>query len=673
MTAVIAPVLGELDRWLLAEGTHRRAYQKLGAHPTRLGDVDGTAFAVWAPNARRVTVVGDFNYWNPDAHPLVCFGAPGVWEGFVPGALAGHSYKLCIDGPDGRRLPLKADPFALRSESFPGTSSIVHGLREYDWHDGDWMRGRGGKQRHVSPISIYEVHLGSWRLKPDGTFLNYRDVGQELARYASDLGFTHVELLPLNEHPLYASWGYQPLGLFSPTGRYGLPEDLKAFVEALHAAGVGVILDWVPAHFPRDEHGLSLFDGTHLYEHADPRQGSHPDWGTLVYNYGRNEVQNFLIANALYWMDEFHIDGIRVDAVASMLHLDYSRRPGEWVPNRYGGRENLEAAQFLKRLNEVVYGEFPDAMTLAEESTTWPGVTRPTSAGGLGFGFKWNMGWMHDTRDFLKIPMPARSAHQDLLTFSMSYKDSENYVLPLSHDEVVHGKLSLLVGMAGTREEQFANLRLWYAWQWIHAGKKLLFMGGEFAQDREWVYDSMLDWHLLAHAPHVGVQNVVRDLNRLYRTTPALYEGETQPSGFSFIDAEDRAGSVLTVLRRGDDDDALVVAVLNFSGVVHDGYRVGVPLPGKWLEVMNTDAAHYGGNNVGNMGGVTASPVARHGCAQSLEITVPALGALFFAPDPESLRRIQRSQSSHVRLESNAPGDDQEEPEDERLPVETLP
>jgi 1,4-alpha-glucan branching enzyme len=634
MSDVIAPVLGELDRWLLAEGTHRDAYKKLGAHPRVMDGRAGTAFAVWAPNARRVAVVGDFNDWNDAAHPLVCFGKPGVWEGFVEGAAKGQRYKLAIDGPGGERLPLKADPFAFRQEAAPNTASVIAGLAPHAWQDAEWMRVRGRKQRFDAPVSIYEVHLGSWRRHEDGSFLTYREVGKRLAEYVTDLGFSHVELLPINEHPFYASWGYQPLGLFAPTSRYGEPDDFKAFVDELHLAGIGVLIDWVPAHFPADEHGLSQFDGTHLYEHADPRLGRHPDWGTLVYNYGRTEVQNFLISNALFWLDEFHLDGLRVDAVASMLYLDYSRRAGEWLPNRYGGRENLEAVAFLRRLNEVVYEHFPDVVMIAEESTAWPAVSRPTSAGGLGFGFKWNMGWMHDTRAYLGFPIPARPERHHQITFSMIYQNSENYVLPLSHDEVVHGKRSLLWSMAGTRDEQFANLRLCFAWQWIHAGKKLLFMGGEFAQDHEWSHDGELAWALVQYAPHRGVQDLVRDLNRLYRGVPALYELDVEPEGFQWIDSQDAANSVLAVLRQGKDARAVAVGVFNFSGLVRRGYRVGVPYAGRWREILNTDASRYGGRNEGNLGGATSEPVAAHGMTDSLSLTLPALGAVVFVPEP---------------------------------------
>jgi 1,4-alpha-glucan branching enzyme len=636
MTEVVAPVLGELDRWLLAEGRHHRAWERLGAHPKTIDGQAGTAFAVWAPNARRVSVVGDFNFWNGDAHPLTCLGAPGVWEGFVPRATVGQSYKFQIDGQSGGRLPLKADPFAFRCGTFPDTSSIIHGLTSFPWKDAAWMSERAGRNRHDAPISIYEVHLGSWRRRHDGTFLDYRTLATELAEYVGDLGFTHVELLPVNEHPLYRSWGYQPIGLFAPTGRYGAPDDFKAFVDTLHQAGIGVIIDWVPAHFPADEHGLSLFDGTHLYEHEDPRQGRHADWGTLVYNYGRTEVRNFLIANALYWLEEFHVDGLRVDAVASMLYLDYGRNAGEWIPNRHGGRENLEAVDFIRRLNETVYAEHPDVMTLAEESTAWPAVSRPTSVGGLGFGFKWNMGWMHDTRRYLACPIPARPEHHDEITFSMLYQDTESFVLPLSHDEVVYGKHSLLWSMAGRRDEQFANLRLWLAWQWLHGGKKLLFMGGELAQDHEWNHDTELMWHLLAHEPHRGVQSLVRDLNRLYRALPALHEKDSEPGGFTWIDCQDRRNSVLAVLRRGRDASAVAIALVNFSGLVLERYRVGVPLPGAWKEVLNSDAAVYGGRNVGNLGVAEATSVPEHGFPQSLELTLPALGAIVLVPSSSS-------------------------------------
>lgn len=634
MTRIIAPVLGELDRWLLAEGTHHRAWQKLGAHPMTHEGRDGTAFAVWAPNAERVAVVGDFNGWNPSANPLICFGEPGIWEGFVPEAHRGHRYKFAITGHEGRRVPLKADPFALRSEHAPGTASVIHGLTRHAWGDAKWMSERRSRQKHDKPISIYEVHLGSWRRNPDGSFLGYRQAGAQLAEYVTDLGFTHVELLPVSEHPLYSSWGYQPIGLFAPTCRYGEPEYFKDFIDTLHRANIGVFIDWVPAHFPADEHGLALFDGTHLYEHADPRKGRHPDWGTLVYNYGRVEVQNFLIANALYWLEEFHVDGLRVDAVASMLYLDYSRREGEWIPNRYGGRENLEATAFLRRFNEIVYAEHPDIVTIAEESTAWPSVSRPTSSGGLGFGFKWNMGWMHDTRKFLGCPIPARPEHHDEITFSMVYQGAENFVLPLSHDEVVHGKRSLLWSMAGTREEQFANLRLWLVWQWFHAGKKLLFMGGEFAQDKEWAHDAALEWHLLQHRPHRGMQSLVRDLNHLYRSVPALHEKDTEPGGFEWIDAQDRMGSVVASVRRGHDPSALTIAVANFSGILHSRYRVGAPLSGSYSERLNSDSALYGGQNLGNLGQLETEPVPHHGQKQSFTMTLPPLGAIVLVREP---------------------------------------
>ena len=492
-----ASTLGDLDLHLLGEGTHLRAYEKLGAHPRQLGGMDGVSFAVWAPNAQSVSVVGDFNGWDGRCHPLRQPGANGFWEIFVPGVGLGALYKFQIHGPAGNLLPLKADPFAFRCEAAPGTASIVHGLQDHPWGDGAWMETRRRTRTHEAPVSIYELHLGSWRRRPDGTYMTYGEIAADLAPYASWLGFTHVQLLPIMEHPFDPSWGYQPLGLFAPTSRFGGPEDFKLFVDTLHQAGLGVILDWVPAHFPEDSHGLGQFDGTHLYEHADPRQGRHMDWGTLIYNFGRTEVQNFLIANALFWLDRYHIDGLRVDAVASMLYLDYSREAGQWIPNRHGGRENLEAVAFLRRLNEVVYGHFPDACTIAEESTAWPAVSRPTDQGGLGFGFKWDMGWMHDTLRYLGQGMMARPHHHDQITFSMLYHDSENYVLPLSHDEVVHGKRSILGRMPGDAWERMANLRLLYAWLYAHGGKKLLFMGGEFGQGREWNHDTALDWGLL--------------------------------------------------------------------------------------------------------------------------------------------------------------------------------
>jgi 1,4-alpha-glucan branching enzyme len=622
------PALGEMDAYLLAEGTHLRLYEKLGAHPGIRDGVAGVDFAVWAPNASRVSVVGSFNNWDGRRHLLRRFGVTGVWELFVPGLAPGDLYKFELTGPNGRLLPLKADPFAFRCEPAPGTASVVTAEPAHPWGDREWMDTRHRHNRHDAPVSFYELHLGSWRRREDGGFLGYRELADQLVPYVQELGFTHIQLLPVSEHPFYPSWGYQPLGMFAPTNRYGSPEDFMDFVDRCHQAGLGVVLDWVPAHFPADAHGLGQFDGTHLYEHADPRKGRHMDWGTLIYNYGRTEVQNFLIANALYWLDRFHVDGLRVDAVASMLYLDYSRRAGQWLPNRYGGRENLEAVAFLRRLNEVVYAQHPDTFTVAEESTAWPMVSRPTSVGGLGFGFKWNMGWMHDTLGYLGRNMLHRRHHQGEITFSMLYNDAENFVLPLSHDEVVHGKRSLLWRMPGTRWEQFANLRLLYAYQFAHPGKKLLFMGGEFAQDHEWDHNQALAWNLLEYEPHQGVRALVGDLNALYRNLPALHTQDCLPGGFQWIDCEDRRNSILALLRWGADG-SFVVVVLNFTANPHSGYRVGVPRPGRYLELLNSDAGRYGGQNIGNQGAVTSQPVATHGFPQSLSLTLPPLGAVF--------------------------------------------
>ncbi len=630
----LTSILGDLDLHLLGEGTHLRAFEKLGAHPRTLDGQSGVSFAVWAPNARSVSVLGDFNGWDGRAHPLVQAGPNGFWETFVPGLVEGMLYKFELHGPNGKLLPLKADPYAFRCEQAPGTASIIHGLQAHAWGDGAWMEMRRKTKAHAAPMSIYELHLGSWRRRPDGSFMSYQEIAADLAPYVSWLGFTHVQLLPVTEHPYDPSWGYQPLGMFAPTSRFGGPEEFKAFVDTLHQAGLGVIMDWVPAHFPEDAHGLASFDGTHLYEHADPRQGRHMDWGTLMYNYGRAEVQNYLISNALFWLDQYHIDGLRVDAVASMLYLDYSREPGQWIPNRHGGRENLEAVAFLRRLNEVVYAQFPDTFTVAEESTAWPGVSRPTDQGGLGFGFKWDMGWMHDTLRYLGEGMMARPHHHDDITFSMLYHDAENYVLPLSHDEVVHGKRSLYGRMPGEPWERMANLRLLYAWLYAHGGKKLLFMGGEFAQGKEWNHDTALDWGLLNLPDHKGIHDLICDLNGLYRRHPALHEGDCQAGGFSWIDCGDRFNSVLTLLRRAADSEDFLTIAFNFTGLTQSGYRIGVPSPGAYVELLNTDSAYYGGRNEGNTGRVVAEAIPAHGFPQSLNLTLPPLAALFLKREP---------------------------------------
>ncbi|MCX8100885.1 MAG: 1,4-alpha-glucan branching protein GlgB [Geminicoccaceae bacterium] len=624
------PVLGELDEYLLREGTHRRLWETLGAHPRVHEGTAGIAFAVWAPNASRVAVVGDFNGWDGRVHPMRKRLASGVWELFLPAVPEGARYKYELKDRDGRLLPLKADPFGTAMELRPGTASIVHGLRPFPWRDAHWLAERAANLLTERPVSIYEVHLGSWRRGADGRFLSWDELAEALVPYARDLGFTHLELLPVSEHPLDESWGYQPLGLFAPTARFGPPEGFARFVDAAHTAGLGVFLDWVPGHFPSDPHGLGRFDGTALFEHEDPRLGFHPDWHTLVYNYGRTEVANFLLANALYWFEVFHLDGLRVDAVASMLYLDYSRKPGEWIPNRYGGRENLEAIAFLRRLNETLYGEHPGIATIAEESTAWPGVSRPTWLGGLGFGFKWNMGWMHDTlRYFARDPVHRRWHHHEL-TFSLLYAFAENFVLPLSHDEVVHGKRSLLAKMPGDRWQRFANLRALLGYMWGHPGKKLLFMGQEFAQESEWSEARALDWHLLQSPPHAGIQGLVRDLNALYRELPALHRLDHDPAGFAWVEPDDADHSVYSWLRFGRPGDAPALIVCNLTPVPRQGWRIGVPRGGLWRERLNTDALDYGGSGMGNLGGCSADPDPWHGRPFSLRLTLPPLATLFF-------------------------------------------
>ena len=623
---------GELDLHLLGEGTHLELYSRLGAHPRTLEGVDGTVFAVWAPNARRVAVVGDFNSWDGRLHPMRLHPGIGVWEIFLPGVGPGAAYKFEIRGPGGDLLPLKTDPFAFRAEHPPKTASIVHGLPDYGWDDAEWLARRAAAQRRDAPISIYEVHAGSWRRVPEdgGRPLSWRELGDQLVPYAAGLGFTHIELLPVSEYPFDGSWGYQPIGLYAPTSRFGPPEDFAAFVDRCHRAGLGVLLDWVPGHFPKDEHGLARFDGTALYEHADPRQGMHQDWGTLIYNYGRSEVRNFLLGNALYWLDRFHVDGLRVDAVASMLYLDYSRKAGEWVPNRFGGRENLEAVEFLRQTNVEVFGRHEGVTTVAEESTAWPAVSRPAHLGGLGFGYKWNMGWMNDTLRYMHKDPIHRPWHHSDLTFGLLYAFSENFVLPLSHDEVVHGKGSLLSKMPGDDWQQFANLRAYYGFMWAHPGKKLLFMGGELAQRNEWSHDRSLDWHLLDAERHAGVQRLVRDLNHLYRELPALYVHDCEPEGFDWVDASNSADSVFAWLRRGNEGDRPVLAVSNLTPVPRQGYRIGVPHGGRWVERLNTDAAVYGGSGMGNLGAVEAEASAWHGRPYSVPLTLPPLATVLF-------------------------------------------
>ncbi len=625
--------LGELDTHLLAEGNHQRLYERLGSHSISLQGVRGVVFAVWAPNARRVSVVGDFNAWDGRRHPMRRRVEAGVWELFVPGIGDGALYKYEIIGPLGDRLPLKSDPFAFSQEAPPSTASRVAGEGRGDWLDADWMSRRRALQETSRPISIYEVHAGSWRRGEDNSFFSYDRLADELIPYVKDLGFTHIELLPISEHPFSGSWGYQPVGLFAPTARFGPPEAFGRFVERCHQAEIGVLIDWVPAHFPSDPHGLARFDGTALYEHEDPRLGFHRDWNTLIYNFGRREVANFLAANALFWLDRYHVDGLRVDAVASMLYLDYSRSAGEWVPNVHGGRENLEAVSFLKTLNTLAYGTHPGIVTVAEESTAWPQVSRPVDQGGLGFGYKWNMGWMHDTLAYMAREPVHRAHHHNELTFGLVYAFSENFILPLSHDEVVHGKGSLIGKMPGDRWQKFANLRAYFAFMWTHPGKKLLFMGGEFGQEREWNHDHALDWHLLADPHHRGMQNLVRDLNRLYRGTPALHSLDCEPAGFEWIEGGDAAQSVLAYLRRGDRGTRPVVVVCNFTPIVRQDYRIGVPEGGRWIERLNTDGDTYGGSNVGNAGGVNTLPRPHHGKPFSIEIKLPPLATLVLEHD----------------------------------------
>ena len=627
--------LSAFDLHLLGEGTHLRVFEKLGAHPTRLAGVDGVAFAVWAPNARRVSVIGDWNGWDGRLHPMRLHPGNGIWELFLPGVGADARYKFEILPTSAAPLAAKTDPYAFAFEpDTPRTASAVLGGEAHAWRDAEWMAGRRQRQSASgAPLSIYEVHLGSWRRVPEegDRFLDYRELGRELGDYARDMGFTHVELLPVMEHPFYGSWGYQTIGCYAPTRRYGRPQDFMAFVDELHARGIGVLLDWVPAHFPQDAHGLVYFDGTHLYEHEDPRRREHPDWGTRVFNYGRREVANFLIGNALFWLERYHLDGLRVDAVASMLYLDYSRRAGEWLPNAYGGRENLEAIAFIKRLNEAVYGAHPDVLMVAEESTSWPQVSRPTYVGGLGFGLKWNMGWMHDMLEYFRHQPVHRKYHHNLLTFGMLYAWSENFVLALSHDEVVHGKGSLIGKMPGDDWQRFANLRSLYGFMWAYPGKKLLFMGGEFGQSGEWNHDRSLDWHLLDAGPyHRGVQALVRDLNRLYRDEPALHALDHDAAGFQWMDCNDADQSVISFCRFPAAGGDPILCVANFTPVPRHGYRVGVPRPGHWVEVLNTDAARYGGTDVGSGGGVWAEPVPAHGQPCSLHLTLPPLGVVLF-------------------------------------------
>ncbi|MFU0504415.1 1,4-alpha-glucan branching protein GlgB [Pseudaminobacter sp. NGMCC 1.201702] len=625
------PVLGEMDEYLLGEGRHQQLYSRLGAHQLTHDGVEGTVFCVWAPNARRVSVVGDFNAWDGRRHPMRKRIGVGVWELFIPGLARGAFYKYEILGVHGDVLPLKADPVSFAQQNPPETASIVCGPVDHAWSDGDWMTSRAQVQPVSEPISIYELHLGSWRRSGDGELLDYDAIADLLVPYVNEMGFTHVELLPITEHPFTGSWGYQPIGLFAPTRRFGPPEAFARFVDRLHQGGIGVIVDWVPAHFPSDAHGLVRFDGTALYEHDDPRLGFHRDWNTLIYNFGRAEVANFLQASALYWLDRFHVDALRVDAVASMLYLDYSRNPGEWIPNRYGGNENLDAISFLSDTNSRIGEHYPGALTIAEESTAWPRVSRPVDEGGLGFSFKWNMGWMHDTLAYMSLDPIYRKHHHHKMTFGLVYAWSENFVLPLSHDEVVHGKGSLIGKMPGDRWQKFANLRAYLAFMWSHPGKKLLFMGGEFGQEREWNHDQSLDWHLLDDPLHAGVRQLVRDLNRLYRSQPALHELDGDPGGFEWVEADDADNSVYSFIRKGVSDPRPVLVICNMTPVVRHDYRFGVPLGGSWTELLNSDAEQYGGSGVmSNSTGAEA--IGWHNRPFSLTVTLPPLATLFLTP-----------------------------------------
>ncbi|MEI6714697.1 MAG: 1,4-alpha-glucan branching protein GlgB [Verrucomicrobiota bacterium] len=633
-------LLSSFDTHLFSEGQHWTLYERMGAHLTTVDGVAGCSFHVWAPNARRISVVGDFNGWDGRIHSMRKLDECGIWEIFIPHITEGTHYKFEVLNIHGH-LVLKSDPFAFFSQNGLQTASLVFNLDRYHWHDGEWMEKRRTRELHKSPISIYEVHLGSWKKKMEDNNrpLSYHELADQLIPYVSQMGYTHLELMPVAEHPFEGSWGYQVTGFFAPTSRHGNPDDFRYFVDKAHQAGIGIILDWVPGHFPKDIHGLAEFDGTRLYEHADPRQGEHNDWGTLIFNYGRNEVRNFLISNALFWLDYYHIDGLRVDAVASMLYLDYSRKEGEWIPNQYGGRENLEAIYFMKRFNEVCYERFPGIMTIAEESTAWPGVSRPTYLGGLGFGFKWNMGWMHDFLQYMSREPIFRRYHQGDITFSLVYAFHEHFMLVLSHDEVVHGKGSLIGKMPGDLWQKFANLRMFYAWMYAHPGKKLLFMGGEFGQWAEWNHNQSLDWHLLHDSKHDGLSRLVQHLNWIYRSEPALYDQDDSYAGFEWIDFHDADHSVIAFQRKSSDGQ-IIVFVINATPVVREGYRIGVNDSGFYTEIINTDAETYGGSNCGNYGGVWAEDIAWQGRGRSLLLRLPPLGLIglrWCKPEPLAL------------------------------------
>jgi 1,4-alpha-glucan branching enzyme len=633
----LQPTISEFDLYLLAEGTHYRAYEKLGAHFAEKDGKRGVQFAVWAPNAKRVSIIGDFNNWNPNTAVMLPSSA-GIWEGFVPDIAQGASYKYHIESRYRDYKVDKADPYGFAAEIRPQTASRVWNLGNYSWHDESWMKNRTNTNSLNSPLSFYEVHLGSWKraLDENNRWLTYRELAPLLADYVHDAGFTHIEFLPVMEHPFDGSWGYETLGYFAPTSRFGTPDDFMYLVDYLHQRGIGVVLDWVPAHFPKDEAGLGYFDGSHLYEHEDPRQGEHPDWNTLVFNYGRNEVQNFLISNALFWLDKYHVDGLRVDAVASMLYLDYGRREGQWIPNRFGGKENLDAIHFLRTLNEHVYGAYPDTMMIAEESTSWPQVSRPIYLGGLGFGLKWNMGWMHDVLNFMSQDPVYRNYHHNEITFSLVYAFAENFVLPFSHDEVVYGKGSMIRKMPGDDWQKFANLRLLYGFMFGHPGKKLLFMGDEFGQWSEWNHDASLEWNLLEHPSHAGLKRWVRDLNTLYRGEPLLHTMDFNSAGFEWVDCKDFQRSIISFLRRGQNQNDQLFFVCNFTPVVRQNYRVGVPLEGYWKEILNSDAPLYGGSGQGNFGGLSTVPLPIHGRPFSLNMTLPPLGIVIFRPESPS-------------------------------------
>lgn len=632
----------DFDIYLFKAGRHYRLYEKLGAHQATHQGKTGTYFAVWAPNAKSVSVIGNFNGWQKQQHILYPrWDESGIWEGFHENIITGELYKYAILTQDGQWLE-KADPFAFYCETPPRTASIIWSIDNFKWNDEDWMRQRKEKNWHKQPVSVYEVHLGSWRRVPSegNRPLTYRELASELVNYVKEMGFTHVEFMPVMEHPFYGSWGYQTTGYYAPTSRYGSPQDFMYLIDALHKAGIGVILDWVPSHYPGDEHGLFRFDGTHLYEHADPRKGFHPDWKSYIFNYGRNEVRSFLISSALFWLDKYHVDGLRVDAVASMLYLDYSRKEGEWIPNWYGGRENLEAISFLKEFNEAVYGQYPDVFTIAEESTAWPGVSKPTYQGGLGFGQKWMMGWMHDTLQYFKRDPIYRSYHQDEITFSLVYAFTENFMLPLSHDEVVYGKGSLLSRMPGDEWRKFANLRLLFAYMFSHPGTKLLFMGGEFGQSAEWNHDQSLDWHLLQWDYHRGIQRLIAELNRFYRSEPSLFICQFEPSGFEWVDYSDRQNCVIAYRRKSDKPNELIQVICNFTPEVRYSYRIGVPFNGQWQEVFNSDDKKYGGSGVRNEGRLVAEEIPCHGSAYSIALTLPPLAAVY-------LKKTQEPETGH--------------------------